>query len=119
MGPDPAAAVPPRAARRARRLHPPGRHRAPPQVRLPRGGGGGRDEGVGGDAGAGVRLRPRAHGGHYAHALRHRAALQDRRLRRVQEHPRHNDVVPRFYWHSAQVHAEGCGGFPCETSEKE
>jgi len=30
-----------------------------------------------------------------------------------------SDVVPRFYWHSAQVHAEGCSGLPCETSEKE
>jgi hypothetical protein len=30
-----------------------------------------------------------------------------------------SDVVSRFYWHSAQVHAEGCGGFPRETSQKE
>jgi len=30
-----------------------------------------------------------------------------------------SDVVPRFYWHSAQMHAEGCSGLPCETSEKE
>jgi hypothetical protein len=30
-----------------------------------------------------------------------------------------SDVVSRFYWHGAQVHAEGCGRFPRETSEKE
>jgi hypothetical protein len=30
-----------------------------------------------------------------------------------------SDVVPRFYWHGAQVHAEGCSGLPCETIEKE
>jgi len=30
-----------------------------------------------------------------------------------------SDVVPRFYWHGAQVHAERCGGLPCETGEKE
>jgi hypothetical protein len=30
-----------------------------------------------------------------------------------------SDVVTRFYWHGAQVHAEGCGGLPCKTSEKE
>jgi hypothetical protein len=30
-----------------------------------------------------------------------------------------SDVIARFYWHGAQVYAEGCGGLPCETSEKE
>jgi hypothetical protein len=36
VGPDPAAPLPAGASRRARRLHAPDRHRAPPQVRLPR-----------------------------------------------------------------------------------
>jgi hypothetical protein len=49
----------------------------------------GRDEGVGGHAGACLRLRPRPHRGRHALPLRHPAALQDRRRRRVQEHPRH------------------------------
>lgn len=36
VGPDPPAPLPAGPPRRARRLHAPGRHRAPPQVRLPR-----------------------------------------------------------------------------------
>jgi len=64
--------------------------RSLPSLReTPSGRGRRRDEGVGGHAGARLRLRPRAHRGRHALALRHPAARKDRRRRRVQEHPRH------------------------------